>query len=107
MEDSALEQPQLTILVPSDDVEEVRQELVLRNIDVMQAEEIGFDGAALVALIVPLSTLTVHALVTLYKARITANKHISYESEGLKIKGVDEATLLKLVELRSRRRELP
>jgi hypothetical protein len=96
---------QMTIVVPADEVEELRQELLRNNMTPLQAETEGFDGASIVELIVPLTTIAIPALVSIYKARVAANRYISYRSDDFEVKGVSDATLSKLVQHHRQRKE--
>jgi hypothetical protein len=89
---------QLAIVVAADEVEELRQELLRNNITPLQAETEGFDGTSIIELIVPLTTIAIPALVSMYKARVAANRYISYRSDDFEVKGVSDVTLSKLVE---------
>jgi hypothetical protein len=105
MQDAAQIVPQLTIVVPSEDVENVRSQLAAVHVDVMEAETKGFDGTALVELIVPLTGITVPALVSLYKARMAAKAHTTYKENDFEVTGVSEAALLEIVRLHQKRIE--
>jgi hypothetical protein len=99
--------PQLVIVVPLEDVQEVRGQLADAGIEAVEAETEGFDGTSVVELIVPLATLTIPAVVSMYKARVAANRSISYKSDEFEVKGVSDETLTELVKLHHQRRAAP
>lgn len=99
-----MSQLQLSIIIPAEDAEDLQLQLVDHKIVATRSESEGFDGKALVELLVPLSSVAIPALVALYKARVAANRYISYKCQEFEVKGVSDATLTKLIELGERRR---
>jgi hypothetical protein len=68
---------QMTVVVPADEVVELRHELLRNNMTPLQAETEGFDGALIVEIIVQFTTIAIPALVSIYKGGLprTAISH--------------------------------
>ena len=89
---------QISIAVATEDANAVEQ--ILRTIDpaVLRLETQGFDGAKLVEFLLTLSPVSVVALNKFYIERIRANNFVQFKNEDFEIKGVSEATLLRILE---------
>jgi hypothetical protein len=89
---------QLTVSVPRDESELIAAELRAEGADLLPVSSEGFDGASTVNLIVALTPPVAAILAGLYTKRLAANRYISLKYKGIEVKGVSEATLLKIVE---------
>jgi hypothetical protein len=89
---------EIGIIVPSEDVAEVKSALAGAGISSMAVTSHGFDGADMVSLIVTLTPAIAGFLATLYATRQKAKRYTQFRYKGLEIKGVSEAELAKLAD---------
>jgi hypothetical protein len=96
------ERPQITITLPIEDLEDVRGQLGPAGADFLVASSEGFDGSHTVDILLSLTPSIAAFVAGLYATRVRANRFISLKRKGLEVKGVSEATLLKIIEKSSR-----
>lgn len=89
---------ELSLTVPREHVDEVASELRRRGGEVLVVSSRGFDGAALVDIVVTLTPSLAAVLAGIYASRVRANQHVSLKMKGIEVKGVSEATLLKILD---------
>ena len=94
---------QIDIAVPRDDKDEIAKCLQAEQVDFLAVSSQGFDGVHTVELLVTLTPPVAVFLAGLYAKRIAANRHISLKYKGIEVKGVSEATLLKIIKRANRR----
>jgi hypothetical protein len=89
---------QIAIEVPGYDKDEIAKDLQYEQIDFLAVTSRGFDGGQTVELLVTITPPVAAFLAGLYAKRVTANRYISLKYKGIEVKGVSEATLLKIIE---------
>lgn len=102
MEDKTDDRAQVTITVPADDLEDVRDQLTSTGADFIVASSEGFDGSQAADILLTLTPSIAAFVAGLYATRVRANRFTSFKSKGLEVKGVSEATLLKIIERSSK-----
>lgn len=98
MEPETDDQPQITITVPVEDLEDVRGQLTPAGADFLVASSEGFDGSHAVDILLSLTPSIAAFVAGRYATRVRANRFISLKRKGLEVKGVSEVTLLKIIE---------
>jgi hypothetical protein len=89
---------QIAVEVPRPDQDEIEKSLQGDRIDFLAVNSQGFDGAHTIELVVTLTPPVAAFLAGLYAKRVAANRYISLKYKGIEVKGVSEATLLKIID---------
>jgi hypothetical protein len=89
---------EIAVIVPVDDVPEVKSILAEGEVEAVAASGHGFDGADVVSLIVTLTPAAAGVLAGLYATRQKAKRYTVFRYKGLEVKGVSETELTKLAE---------
>lgn len=99
MEHQTEQEPvQIAVEVPQSDQEEIEKTFESEHIEFLAVKSQGFDGNHIVELIVTTTPPVAVFLAGLYAKRVAANRYVSLKYKGIEVKGVSEATLLKIIE---------
>ena len=89
---------EIAIIVPMDDVDEVRSTLAQGGINAVKGSGHGFDGSDVVSLTMHLSPVVAGLLASLYATRQKAKRFTKFRYKGIELEGVSEAKLTELAE---------